>query len=145
MFDPNAYKPVRLLNHLGGFLTFTRRLPVLICMALLCFALIPGTYAKGKDRVWHDGVLNDSSTERGTRVIPGQYGSLSLRDDVTLYQIDDGKTVYVVARTLRNRRDKALNVTINGHVQFAVDGSTCYLLDDDGKEHKLSVEKKIAK
>lgn len=53
--------------------------------------------------------------------------------------------VYVVARTLRIRRDKASDVTINGPIQFAIEGSTCYLRDAEGKEHKLSIEKKVAK
>ena len=51
----------------------------------------------------------------------------------------------LVARTLRSQRDKALDVTVNGLVQFAIDGSTCYLRDEEGKEHRLSVKKKTAK
>jgi hypothetical protein len=69
----------------------------------------------------------------------------TFRDDLTFYKIDAGSMIYVCARTLRNRRDKALDVTINRPVRFAIEGSTCYLQDDEGKEHKLSLEKKIAK
>jgi hypothetical protein len=107
--------------------------------------MVPALHSKQKDRVWQDGILLDSSTERGKRIAPTTYGEVSIRDDITYYQIDDGKTVYVVARTLRNRGDKALDVTINGHVQFAIESGTCYLRDAEGKEHKLSIEKKIAK
>jgi hypothetical protein len=101
--------------------------------------------AKSKDRGWQDGTLLDSSTEKGTRLVGTAYGVNTLRNDVTYYQIDSGKLTYVVARSLRSRRDKALDLTINGHVQFAIEGSTCYLRDEEGKEHKLTVEKKIAK
>ena len=87
----------------------------------------------------------DSSTEKGTRLLGDANSLLTLRNDVTYYQIDTAKTAYVVARTLRSRRDKALDVTVNGLVQFVIDGSTCYLRDEEGKEHRLSVEKKTAK
>jgi hypothetical protein len=69
----------------------------------------------------------------------------SFRDDVTFYKIDTGSMAFVCARTLRNRRDKTLDVTINRPVQFAIEGSTCYLKDEEGKEHKLSLEQKMAK
>ena len=52
---------------------------------------------------------------------------------------------YIVARSLRSKHDKALDITINSHIQFAIEGQTCYLRDEEGKEHTLSVEKKIAK
>lgn len=122
-----------------------RRFRTGIVLALFCLSVVSPLYAKGKDRVWQDGILLDSSTERGTRVVPTGNGAVSHRDDVTYYRIDDGKMVYVVARTLLSRRDKALDVTINAHVQFAIEGDTCYLRDAEGKEHTLSVEKKIAK
>jgi hypothetical protein len=122
-----------------------RRLRSSVATALICIFVVPSLHAKDKVRAWQDGILLDSSTERSTRVVPTGNGEISARDDVTYYQIDDGKIVYVVARTLRSRRDKALDVTINGHVQFAIEGETCYLRDAEGVEHKLSVEKKTAK
>jgi hypothetical protein len=70
---------------------------------------------------------------------------MSLRNDLTYYRVDAGETVYVVARSLRGRGDRALDVTINRPVQFAIDGNDFYLRDAEGKEHKLTIEKKIAK
>jgi len=69
----------------------------------------------------------------------------TLRNDVTLYTIDDGKYVWVVSRRMRKKHDKPLNVTINAPIKFAVENEDCYLLDDQGKEHKLVVEKKTLK
>jgi len=69
----------------------------------------------------------------------------TLRNDVTLYTIDDGKYLWVVSRHLVKKHDKPLNVTINAPVKFAVEGGDCYLMDDEGKEHKLVVEKKTLK
>jgi hypothetical protein len=53
--------------------------------------------------------------------------------------------VYVVARSVRNRHDRALDVTINRPIQFAIDGSNFYIRHAEDKEHKLTVETKIAK
>jgi hypothetical protein len=114
-------------------------------LAFFCLTNVSPAHAKEKERAWQDGVLLDSSTETGTRLIGNGNGIDTMRNDVTYYQVDNGKMIYVVARSLRNRRDKALDVTINRHVQFAIEGSTCYLRDQEGKEHKLTVEKKIAK
>jgi len=122
-----------------------QRLRALFYAVLMCLTLSQALYSKEKPRDWKDGVLLDSSTDRGKRVVPTQYGSISARDDVTYYNIDDGKMIYVVARSLKSHRDRSLDVTINEHVQFAIEGGTCYLRDAEGKEHKLSVEKKIAK
>ena len=69
----------------------------------------------------------------------------TLRNDVTLYTIDDGKYVWVVSRRMIKKHDKPLNVTINAPVKFAIENADCYLLDDQGKEHKLVVEKKTLK
>jgi hypothetical protein len=43
------------------------------------------------------------------------------------------------------KHDKPLEVTVNAPVKFAIEKGDCYLLDDEGKEHKLMVEKKILK
>jgi mevalonate pyrophosphate decarboxylase len=89
--------------------------------------------------------LLDSNTQTGVRVVGDSDEVNSFRNDRTYYRIDAGSMVYVVARSLRNPRDKALDVTINRAVQFAIDGAYCYLKDDEGKEHKLTVEQNIAK
>jgi len=104
-----------------------------------------------KDRAWTLGTLVDSETERGTRTvgIPSTIGSgpmiATLRNDVTLYTIDDGKYLWVVSRRMVKKHDKPLNLTINAPVKFAIEKEDCYLLDDEGKEHKLVVEKKTLK
>lgn len=118
------------------------RFRALMYAALVCLTLTPALYSKEQPRDWKDGVLLDSNTERGKRLVPTQYGSVGARDDITYYNIDDGKMIYVVARTLKSHRDKALDVTINGHVQFAIDGGTCYLRDAEGKEHNYRLKRR---
>jgi hypothetical protein len=116
-----------------------------LTLTFLLATLAPIACAKDKDRVWQTGTLLDSNTQTGSRVHANGYGVDSSRNDLTYYRIDSGNMIYVVTRSLRNRRDKALDVTINRPVQFAIDGADCYLRDDKGKEHKLTIEKKIAK
>jgi hypothetical protein len=128
-----------------------KRTLLLIC---LCAAL---GAAKEKPREWKSGKLIEVAMEKGTRPVGvingsanGSTGSLNgiythRRDDATYYRIDTDEMTFVVKRTLTHRRDKQLNVTVNRPVKYATDGEDFYLLDDNGKEHKLSIEEKIAK
>ena len=70
---------------------------------------------------------------------------VSLRNDVTYYTIDDGKYRWVVSRRMTKKDDKPLNLTLNAPVKFAIEKKACYLLDDEGEEHKLTVERKTQK
>lgn len=98
-----------------------------------------------KELQWQNGRLLDSNTATGSRLV-GINGNLQeRRNDRTYYQIETDQYVYVVSRSLVRRRDKPLDVTINGPVRFAIDGLDVVLKDDDGKEHKLTLEKKILK
>jgi hypothetical protein len=128
-----------------GNVTYSRRLRSFLSSILILLAVVPLVFSKDKHRDWQDGILMDSSTEKGTRLLGDANSLVTLRNDVIYYQIDTAKTAYFVARTLRSRKDKPLDVTVNGLVRFAIDGSTCYLRDEEGKEHKLSVETKAAR
>ena len=104
-----------------------------------------------KDRAWKTGTLVNAETQSGTRtvgipptIITGPKIE-TLRNDVTFYTIDDGKYVWVVSRHMTKKDDKPLNVTINAPVKFAIEKKACYLLDEQGEEHKLAVERKILK
>jgi hypothetical protein len=117
----------------------------------LLFLVVCSVASLAKDRAWTTGTLVGSETERGTRTvgIPSTIGSgpmiATLRNDVTLYTINDGQYLWVVSRRMVRNHDKPLNLTINAPVKFAIEKGDCYLLDDEGKEHKLTVEKKILK
>ncbi len=117
----------------------------------MLFLVVCSAVCLAKDHAWATGTLIDSETERGTRTvgIPSTVGSgpliATLRNDVTLYTIDDGKYLWVVSRRIVKKKDKPLNLTVNGPVKFAIEHGDCYLLDDEGKEHKLVVEKKTLK
>ena len=63
----------------------------------------------------------------------------------TYYEIDAGEIVYLVKQSLTHRRDKQLKLTVNAPVKFAIVKNDFYLLDEDGKQQKLSIEKKTLK
>ena len=104
-----------------------------------------------KDRAWTTGTLVNAVTERDSRdvgvpptIVTGPK-VVTLRNDVTYYTIDDGKYVWVVTRRMTKKVDQPLHVTIDTPVKFAIEKKTCYLLDEQGEEHKLTVEKKRPK
>jgi len=120
-------------------------------LSCILFLVVCSPSFPAKDRAWTTGTLVNMETERGTRttglpptIVTGPK-ILTLRNDVTYYTIDDGKYVWVVTRRMTKQDDKPLNVTINAPVKFAIEKKTCYLLDDQGEEHKLAVERKIVK
>lgn len=114
-----------------------------LCSTFLLFA----AHAKDKKPIeWHTGTLLDSTTERGTRLIANKDRAYEVRRDNSFYEIDDGeKYIYVVRRSMTSRRDKPIRLTVNGPVRFALAGDDILLLDENGKQHRLAIEKKILK
>lgn len=113
--------------------------------------LLRGSFPCKRSRMDDGNTGGRGNRKGGTRTvgIPSTIGSgpliATLRNDVTLYTIDDGKYLWVVSRRMMKKNDKPLDLTINIPVKFAVEKQDCYLLDDEGKEHKLVVEKKTLK
>jgi hypothetical protein len=121
----------------------------LVCCAL--FLVVCSPPSRAKDRAWTSGTLVNAVTERDSRdvgvpptIVTGPK-VVTLRNDVTYYTIDDGKYRWVVIRRMTKKDDKPLRVTIDTTVKFAVEKKTCYLLDEQGEEHKLTVERKTLK
>ena len=123
-------------------------------MRLLYFAfvfLVFAVVSVAKNRTWRTGTLVNAETQSEPRTIGIPPTIITgpkiktLRNDVTFYTIDDGKYVWVVSRHMTNKDDKPLNVTINTPVKFAIEKKACYLLDEQGEEHKLRLERKLPK
>jgi hypothetical protein len=104
---------------------------LLLLISLMAVFSTPGRTDE-KDLEWKTGKLLDVQTRGRGRI------------KATYYAIDTGDLTYLAMRTV-NRRDKPLNVTVHGNVKFAVKGGDLFLMDDDGKEHRLTLEKKTAK
>jgi hypothetical protein len=122
-----------------------RLLFALVCLVVCSASLL------AKDRAWITGTLVNADTERDTRTfgipptpITGPKVE-TMRNDVTYYTIDDGKYRWVVSRHMTKKDDKPLDLAIDAPVKFAIEKKTCYLLDEKGEEHKLTVERKRPK
>lgn len=108
-------------------------------------------FAAPKDLAWQTGKLVNSESEHGQKLASAyNWGNGTTtfhhkRNDATYYMIETDTMVYVAKRTLTSRYDKQLDITENAPVKFGISGQDLYLLDDKGKEHKLSIEKKAAK
>jgi hypothetical protein len=114
----------------------------------IAFVVLMTMFAMAKDQTpakWLTGKLLEVSTERGRRVAGSNGNIASRRDDHMLYTIDAGDMIYVAERGLRSSRDKPIPVTINKDVRFHITGQDLYLQDENGKEHKLTIEKQTAK
>jgi len=87
----------------------------------------------------------DVQTDRASRIVGSTHSVSTRRDDRMYYIIDDGGMVWELYRTMTSPGDKPLRVTVNSPVQFAIEGDDAYLKDEDGKEYRLTVNKKTAK
>ncbi len=122
-----------------------------ILLTVLCLCAL--VYAKDKPREWKTGTLTEVTQEKHSRIVGSTNGSNGnihgsvheRRDDSAYYHIDAGDLIYIAKRTLTSRGDKQLKVTTNAPIKFALVGDDFYILDEDGKEHKLSLEEKVAK
>jgi hypothetical protein len=63
---------------------------------------------------------------------------------ILLYQFETADTIYKARHVIR-KNGKGLDVTLHGQTKVATDGMTLHVLDDDGKDQKLTIVEKIAK
>jgi hypothetical protein len=123
-----------------------------IPLALLALTAMAST----KPHAWQTGKLLDAnvsglyggSTSSTTQIAGTDSSTTSQR---AIYRVDEtmiidgGQYVYVVARVLKWRWTKESAVTVNAPIQFAIEGKDIYVLDEDGKEHKTKIIKRILK
>ena len=117
--------------------------------ALVIILLFTLPLVAKKPREWQQGMLKDVSSESNSRLVGvydhGQGALVQRRNDATFYTVDAGEYVYVAERKLTRRGDMQLSVTVNDPVRFAIEGADFYMQDEQGKEHKLTLEKKTRK
>jgi hypothetical protein len=96
------------------------------------------------------GNLNASTNTSGnTSYTTGTYSGGSRSSSRPIYAlqemhvIESESYVYIVSRILYWRWSKTADVAVNGPVRFAVDKQTMYLLDDENREHKTQIIKRI--
>jgi hypothetical protein len=84
----------------------------------------------------------------GTTIIGGR-----IQTSATYYWLETEDIIYVVAVTFTPTRMRAvqpngghpLNVTLNGKMKIAIDGTNAHILDDAGKDVKVPIVEKIAR
>ena len=127
----------------------TRMKTLLVPLIVVVVALTSPAFGGKKNRDWQTGKLVDS--QRSQNVVGAverpPVGFDSRRRTNNVYEIRDTFVIetdsYTYTASEVVRGTKPPNVTVNGPVKFAVDGTTMYLLDDGGKEHKADVTKKV--
>jgi hypothetical protein len=136
---------------------------------LLLFVIvltITTTIAADKQRDWQMGKVVDTERNRyfagtfgnsqtaGTVQANGNNGTYqgtTTSTDTAVYRvyetfIIEGETyAYVAQERLRWKWSKPANLTMNGPVKYAVEKRKLYVIDDDGKEHKMEVVKRVLK
>lgn len=105
-----------------------------IAAVVICLALALGTFAQrpSKDKVWQEGKLINIEAARDA------WGHVA-------YTVDAGEFVYTAGHFIFRGKRLPLPLTINTKVKFAITKDRFYLIDEDGKEHKLTLEKKELK
>lgn len=134
---------------------FRKLLALLI--ALACFSVF--AYADKKERDWKTGKVLDTESQRFT-TYGGSTTQGQIRDDGTysgtttrsswnhkryVFAIEGDDYIYIVSHVLSFRWSKEVQVTVNGTVKYAVEKNNFYLLDENGREFKLKIDKKILK
>lgn len=128
--------------------------------------LAPVLSAGEEDRVWqmgkvldtdvnreYAGTIGDVSTQGEARASGNRatYEEKSDTSETPVYRtyntvIIEGATHgYVARQRKRFGWSKLANLTVNGPVKFTIEKRNLYLIDDDGKEHKLEIVKQVLK
>jgi hypothetical protein len=113
---------------------------VTVVIAVVCISVLSTFGTPAKEREWQEGKLIDISSAPFTE---GTIGGLAHKEKI-IYVIDAGKYIYTFSH-LHFPHDKAMPVTVNSVVKFAIEKNKVYILDEDGKEHDLKFEKKSLK
>lgn len=74
--------------------------------------------------------------------VPAQ--SIIILTSTILIRFETPDISYIVRQIIRNN-GHPLNVTLNGQAQISVDGKDLHILNDEGKDVKLPIVRKIAK
>jgi hypothetical protein len=116
--------------------------------ALWILSLLCVCKASAKERQWQTGTLlgvyENNVDARSLKAVDGiKAAPKDLVNDT--YTIDAGKYIYQAAE-LRKSKHQPPPFTVNGPLQFAIEGEHVYLKDSQGREHdtKLVVRRRKA-
>lgn len=95
-------------------------------LLILTFAML---ISAGARRNWQTGKVTSATVTRISAC--------------ALFQIDSGTMLYDATECSMKRQPA--NLTVNGRVTFAVEKIKLFVIDDDGKEHEMAIERKTLK
>ena len=111
---------------------------------IVLLAIAPDVCAE-TNRDWKDGTWRDSTRVTDTRGAVAVGTSVVLASRVAQqFVIETPEYLYVVEQRLKGR-SKALPMTVNGPVRYAIEKDVVYVLGEDSKEYKLDLTKKTLK
>jgi hypothetical protein len=115
-----------------------------------------------KQRDWQTGTLRDSSRSRyfagsvGHANTNGNIGDSTYTGNTNSsetaiyrvyqnYEIEGDQYVYLAQEHIKWRWSKSADVAVNEKVKYAVEKRTLIVIDDEGKEHKMEIVKRVLK
>ncbi|HEV2401455.1 MAG TPA: hypothetical protein VGS27_31255 [Candidatus Sulfotelmatobacter sp.] len=120
----------------------------LLAVSALLLVSVAGA-SKVPMSAWQSGILKDSQESWHSRtvgMINNTNGMLVGREyPIIRYTIESPTYIYEADLVLKHKRDKQPSVTVNGPIKFAIVKSDFYILDEQGKEIKLTLAKKTLK
>ena len=104
---------------------------------------------KSKTRNWQSGKLLDSqrsqnpvgAVDRPPIGFDNRHRTTVVFQTQDTFVIETDTLTYTVSEIVRG--GKPANLTVNGPVKFAIEGTTLYLMDESGKEHRTEIMKKV--
>ncbi|MCU1301974.1 MAG: hypothetical protein JWQ87_2258 [Candidatus Sulfotelmatobacter sp.] len=109
---------------------------------LVGLLLLTCTLAAAKERQWHDAIfMGTRSSNAGAAAMPMGTSIVAFPINKRTYWFKSDGITYVLATSYTGHWP---NLTVNGHVKFAVDGRNAHVLDEDNKDRKFSIIEKIA-
>ena len=109
---------------------------------LLLLLGLSSTTIYAKDLTWQTGTLQQITSDSSSHMVGTMFNGRAVLKDrpvtTTHYLIRGQQYIYQVDRGT-NSGEKSLELTVNGEVSFAVDGSNFYIRDEKGKQHKLQL------
>jgi hypothetical protein len=114
-------------------------------LALLSLILLVTIPLLARDRDWQSATfLGFNSSESGTATMPVGNGSVTVPIKNRNYWFRTEKVDYCLSMASR-LSGRTPNLTIHGTTKIAVEGRHVRVLDDDGKDWKLTILTKVAR
>jgi hypothetical protein len=133
-----------------------------VAAAFILFLFLPAlaVHAKDKERQWQTGKVLDTgrssvyagnvSSASGSATSSGDstYGSangssVAVYRVYETYEIESEGYIYDCQEHIKWRWSKPAVLTVNGPVQFALEGNHIYIKSEDGSEHETKIVKKV--